>query len=106
VCVCVCSCHTHTVCRACTGVYVTHTQYVARVQVSKADEYTKLNLNQPLNCVCARACVQVSKAEDYNTKKPELLGYEEMRQMDPSVLASGTTAFRVFPPPSCWVTRK
>ena len=45
------------------------------------------------------ACVQVSKAEEYNTQKPELLGYEEMRQMDPSVLAGGTIAFLFsFPP--------
>jgi len=31
----------------------------------------------------------VAKAEKENTKKAELLGYEEMKQIDPSVLASG-----------------
>jgi len=30
----------------------------------------------------------VAKAEEFNTQKPELLGYEEMKQVDPSVLAS------------------
>ena len=31
----------------------------------------------------------MAKAEKENTKKAELLGYEEMKQIDPSVLASG-----------------
>jgi hypothetical protein len=30
----------------------------------------------------------LAKAEEYNTKKPELAGYEELRKMDPRVLAS------------------
>ena len=44
----------------------------------------------------------VSKAEEYNTKKPELLGYEEMKVIL-CVRARAHTHTCFW---SCWATRK
>ena len=42
----------------------------------------------------------VSKAEEYNTKKPELLGYEEMKVIVCVRVHTHTCCL------SCWATRK